>query len=137
MGWGVGCRGGSVRRFGRSVGSRSIMSRGWSISGWFLCSTMYVVLVVAGSNIFVEYGSVSTVETILLSISMAEVINLNTEKRSRSGYTRIFREYMNIPCISRYTLIQGNGYILNYIQVHPDIQSISGYLDLDIGRFLI
>ena len=107
MGWGVGCRGGSVRRFGRSVGSRSIMSRGWSISGWFLCSTMYVVLVVAGSNIFVEYGSVSTVETILLSISMTEVINLNTEKRSRSGYTRIFREYMNIP-----------GYTL-YIQVHP------------------
>jgi len=58
---------------------------------------MHVVLVVAGSNIFIKYGSVSTVETILLSISMAEVINLNTEKRSRSGYTRIFREYMNIP----------------------------------------
>lgn len=71
-------RGGFMIR-GRLVVGRRLVVRGrflvglWGIS--ILSSTMYGVFVVARSQVFVEDGTVRAVEGVLLTVSMAEMVN--------------------------------------------------------------
>ena len=65
--------GGMVRCVGYLVGSSSRVGscRGTS-------TAMNIVLIVAGSQVLVEHGSISTVKRILLTVRVTEVINLQS-----------------------------------------------------------
>ena len=51
-----------------------LMVRFWNIS--LPCLALDIVLVVTGSDVFIEEGAVSTVKGVLLSVCVAEMINL-------------------------------------------------------------